>query len=227
MDQVTDTPRVYTKKEEALIERHRDINVHWEDWHEGVRGQVKEELAAIGFDMTEMYFSGFWSRGDGACFEGTMSDWGKFCAGVPTFVEAFPFLSEYAKAPPDVGPAYSIKHSGHYYHKHCTDHSYESELEYDLEQLEDEPTDPEAQMLHALWKKALSEECDVYEWLEEFFKDKMRDLYKRLEQEHDYLTSDDVVWESIEANDLDKQDTLDEEDEDADDGIERPASCCW
>lgn len=210
MDQVTDTPRVYTKKEEALIERHRYINVHWEDWYEGVEEQVKEELAEIGFDMTKMYFSGFWSQGDGACFEGTMSDWGKFCAGVPTFVEAFPFLSEYLK---EQGASYGVVHRGHYYHENCTTHDYTSELEYDLEQFDE--TDPEGQMRIALCKKVLSEECDVYEWLEEFFKDKMRDLYKRLKQEYDYLTSDDAVWESIEANDLDKQDTLDEEDEDA------------
>lgn len=223
------TPRVYTKKEEALIERHRDINVHWEDWHEAVREQVEEELAEIGFDMTQMYFSGFWSQGDGACFEGTMSDWGKFCEQVPTFVAAFPFLTEYIK---EQGASYGISHRGRDYHEHCTDHDYSSELEWELENLVVDPTDPEAQMLQALWTKALAEEGDtsgtqdvaVEGWLKEFFQDKMRDLYKRLEQEYNYLTSDDVVWELIEANDLDKQDALelsgDDEEDDDDEAID-------
>lgn len=218
---VTETPRVYTKKEEALIERHRDINTD-HNWWECVYENVKEELDEIGFRVDEMRFSGFWSQGDGACFEGTMSDWAKFCEQVPTFVKAFPFLSEYAK---DQNSSYSIKHSGHYYHEYCTDHDYSSELEYDLDNFanHEDLTAPEVQMRFALWTKAFAEEGGVADWLRDFFRDKMRDLYKRLEQEYDYLTSDDVVWESIEANDLDKQDMLDddEEDEDADDASDR------
>lgn len=30
-------------------------------------------------------------------------------------------------------------------------------------------------------------------------------LYKHLEQEYDYLTSEEVVWEAIQANELDKE----------------------
>lgn len=215
-----ETPRVYTKKEQALIERHRDINVDGDWWWEYVRDDVKEELFERGFRMDNMLYSGFWSQGDGACFEGTMISWAKFCEAEPTFVEAFPFLSEYLK---NEGASYSIEHSGHYYHENCTNHYYSSELEWELERMgETEITDPEKQMRFALWTKALVEEGDrqsnqyraIEEWLREFFKDKMRDLYKRLEQEYNYQTSDDAVWESIEANELDKQDTLDDEEED-------------
>ena len=34
------------------------------------------------------------------------------------------------------------------------------------------------------------------------FKDHMRQLYKDLEAEYDYLTSDEVVWESLEVNEM-------------------------
>jgi hypothetical protein len=30
----------------------------------------------------------------------------------------------------------------------------------------------------------------------------MNDLYTKLEEEHDYLTSDDGVWDTLVANDL-------------------------
>jgi hypothetical protein len=58
---------------------------------------------------------------------------------------------------------------------------------------------------------------DVYETLHELLEDEwqsleqdildisrgyMRDLYRKLEKEYDYLTSDEAVWETIVANDL-------------------------
>jgi hypothetical protein len=42
----------------------------------------------------------------------------------------------------------------------------------------------------------------LVEQFTEAFKDHMRQLYKNLEKEHDYLTSDEVVWESLEANEM-------------------------
>jgi hypothetical protein len=46
--------------------------------------------------------------------------------------------------------------------------------------------------------------------VQEAFRDHMRDLYKRLEEEYDYLTSYEVVWESIRANGLDEELTEEE-----------------
>ena len=42
----------------------------------------------------------------------------------------------------------------------------------------------------------------LVEQFTEAFKDHMRELYKNLEAEHDYQTSDEAVWESLEANDM-------------------------
>lgn len=36
----------------------------------------------------------------------------------------------------------------------------------------------------------------------EAFRDHMRDLYRQLEEDYDYLTSDEAVLESLEANDM-------------------------
>ena len=40
--------------------------------------------------------------------------------------------------------------------------------------------------------------------LKDTFRSHMQDLYKRLEGEYEHLTSDEVVWEAIISNDLDK-----------------------
>lgn len=41
----------------------------------------------------------------------------------------------------------------------------------------------------------------------------MKDLYRTLEKEYEYYTSDEAVWVTIQANELD--DELNEEEEDA------------
>jgi len=41
-------------------------------WHESVEDDLKAVGALIGFDIERLYFTGFWSQGDGACFEGSL-----------------------------------------------------------------------------------------------------------------------------------------------------------
>jgi hypothetical protein len=44
-------------------------------------------------------------------------------------------------------------------------------------------------------------ERDMEEAFTEAFRNHMRDLYRRLEDEHEHLTSDEAVLDSMEAND--------------------------
>jgi len=156
-----------------------------------------------------MYFSGFWSQGDGACFTGHITDWAKFCEKVPQFVQDFPNTAIFLQ---DEGGNYTITHSDRYYHEYSTSHEYEAGVEYAVEALDEhESEDHEADMRLAIYKAAL-EEGDVGDWLKDYFRGLMADLYSTLGKKHDYFTSDEVVWETIEANELDKE--LDEEDED-------------
>lgn len=48
-------------------------------WYEGVIEQAKEEGAALGFHIDEIYFTGFWSQGDGASWKGRV-DTAKWCS---------------------------------------------------------------------------------------------------------------------------------------------------
>lgn len=43
----------------------------YSDWHDSVIDWAKEAGAIIGIDVGQVYFSGFWSQGDGASFDGT------------------------------------------------------------------------------------------------------------------------------------------------------------
>lgn len=202
---------------EELIDKYRDINTD-HDWWDCIESDLKDDLEAQGFRMDQMYFSGFWSQGDGACFTGRMVDWKAFCAKVPQFVADFPNTAIFLQ---DEGGSYTITHSGRYYHQYSTTHDYDadnygSSIETEVDRLalmvDALPEDSiEAAMRLAIYEAALLED-GVETWLEEYFRGLMADLYKTLMEEYDYRTSDEAVWETIVANEMD--DELNKEDED-------------
>lgn len=56
---------------DELIEKYRYMNVDGGyDWWESIEEDLRSDMDAIGFTVDKMYFSGFWSQGDGACFTG-------------------------------------------------------------------------------------------------------------------------------------------------------------
>jgi hypothetical protein len=67
------------------------------------------------------------------------------------------------------------------------------------------PTDFHEQIVEQ-WDKELDNEIVDFEKQSiEIFKNHMRELYRKLEQEYDYLTTDEAVRETIVANDLQEE----------------------
>jgi hypothetical protein len=134
-------------------------------------------------DKAKVYFSGFCSQGDGACFAGY---WdadkvypSKLRAERPTDMELLRIVDGYAElakacaANPDRdGEQCSarVKHSGPYYHKYCT--------VFDVEGMTD------------------GQEKEFIE----LSRDLMQHLYRALEQEHDYQNSDECISDLLEAS---------------------------
>lgn len=128
-----------------------------------------------------VYYSGFASQGDGACFEASY----KYCKGSAKALKAYApqdkDLARIAQGLQDLQKAhfYSLTaetcHLGHYYHSGC---------------MEVEVAD--------------SREFDVSENAENDLRDILRDfadwIYKQLETEYWYQTSDDQVAETIRIN---------------------------
>ena len=122
-----------------------------------------------------------------------------------------------ARATPEVGAPrrvrhLGVEHSGHYYHENCTSFStdlctprgyYEAAMEDFAERYTPYPWDTDDIRTKA-WLALLNQydSTKLEDEFEEAFKDHMIQLYKNLEKEHDYLTSDEVVWESLEANEM-------------------------
>jgi hypothetical protein len=177
-----------------VIEKNRDINVH-DDWHEFTTEEwITEEIPSRGFEATKIYYSGFWSQGDGAMFEydGINNDLLK------EFVDNILIGTEPLSAMRkqwilnNVSVSAWGKHRGHYHHEKCCSHSITWEADNGC--------------LH--WS------TNFYQWLESFaddfevfiidkYEDICRDLYKSLEEDYDYFTSDEQIIESLRENNYD------------------------
>ncbi len=192
----------FTEAQQALIDRYRDINTDHE-WWDSIYSNFKKRMEAIGIRVERMYFSGFWSQGDGACFEGWVDDWSLF---LPTVGITNDVLMEFANN----HWAFSVKHSGHYYHENCT--VFDADMpnpdgeddDWFIERYSPYKVDD---FRSVVWLVVLRgfDFSSMEETFRDAFKGHMRQLYKDLEEEYEYLTSDEAVWESIVANELDDE----------------------
>jgi hypothetical protein len=132
-----------------------------------------------------VYWSGFSSQGDGACFEATLGYRKGATAAVKAYApkdrELHRIAAAWTQAQRHCGfkAIGKVKHSGRYYHEFCTSFEFEhSEKGWDYERL-----DAEAEA-------ALIEPCrDLMKW-----------IYRQLESEYEYQMSDEQIDEAMAAN---------------------------
>ncbi len=149
----------------------------------------------IGVRVDSIYFSGFCSQGDGACFIGRISDWTLF---LPTIGYTDPVLLALARE----SWMSDIRHSGHY----C--HEYSAVFELELTSPDDGVDEDSFIEWHSPYKSELQSRAwlallkrydynKIHDDIVEACRGHMRTVYKRLEEEHDWLTSDECVCGSL------------------------------
>jgi len=160
-------------------------------WSECVIEEAKEQGTNMGLKIEDIYFSGFYSQGSGACYTGSWSaadvksgetakDWGDSPATKEIRRIASEF-EQFAKDWPE--SSFSVTHSGHYSHEYCT--NFEVSLGEDADN--NEKVSPEQ------WREASDS-------IIETARDYMRWIYKQLEKEYEYQNSDECIDENITAN---------------------------
>lgn len=129
-----------------------------------------------------IYFSGFSSQGDGACFEGTYY-YAKGCIqAIKRHAPQDEKLAAIARDLVDVQRrnfyqlTAVVQHRGHYYHEHCT--------EIDVERPDSDRGVAEGDA------EAIKDALRAF----------MRWIYGQLEKEHDWLMADEQVDDAIRAN---------------------------
>lgn len=196
---------VKSSQRNALIEKYRYINVEYIDWWDCVEPDFVDDMKKVGIEVSNLYFSGFWSQGDGACFTGSLRDAKVYLDH--HHVDQFPMIRKLLEHGGDVWAI--SRHSGRYYHHMSTTISAESDTFYNVM---DQPTEFHAAVVEQ-WDEALTKEMSEFETaLTEQWRTYMQDVYRKLEKEYDHLTSDEAVWDTIEANEL-VEDVDDDEDD--------------
>jgi len=190
---------VTSEQRERLLERHRYINVDHDQWYDSVYSDFTEDMREVGIWVDRMYFRGFWSQGDGACFEGGFCSSGVYLDH--HHKDQYPMIRKLMEVGGYIGT--NCKHTGWYYHENSTSFSTDHDTFYRLVEC---PTEFQEKIVDA-WDGQLEDEVDAFEQdVTEQWRTYMQDLYSKLEAEHDYLTSDEAVWEAIVANELDEDD---------------------
>lgn len=170
-----------------VIDKNRDINVY-DDWHEWILDYwIKEEIPNKGFDATNIYYSGFWSQGDGAMFEyGGITD-----ELLNEFIDTLnlsPMRRQWLVNNLYAGA--NGNHSGHYSHEKCCRHT----IHWDI--------------VNSHWS------TNLYKWIESFaddfevfiidrYEDICRELYRELEKSYYYLTEERQIVETLYGQDYD------------------------
>lgn len=170
--------------QQLLLDKYRYTeHVEWWDYtYEDFKAQCVEK----GIFVDNIYFSGFSSQGDGACFEGSILDWPKFLAasGNEAALKAYAWMKD------DLTLRWQS--SGRYCHEYSVDFSMECG---------EQPFDPNKDPLRfAAWKQ-VTNDGRIFHDLEtnfnEYLRGLMRGLYRDLEKEYDYLTSDEQISERL------------------------------
>jgi hypothetical protein len=186
-----------------LIERYRDINTDRYWWDDTAREFIDElyRRTGVGILFGSIRFSGFSSQGDGASFTIINELLADFLVRVG-WDDRYPALA----ADENVTFTITRRHTGYM-------HEETMRVEIDDPFIDDWEDDPFKRAIDEVRVQAAREEIDhcVAE-LTEFFRNEAKKLYRELESTYEYLTSDEVVWGTILANDLDQNE---EEEEDA------------
>ena len=204
----------YTANQRSLIERYRGINTD-HDWWDCTYDDFVGYAADRGFviDPKHIQFTGFWSQGDGASFTGSID--------VPKFIAfhkletAYPWIMKLSE------------HGGSIYTKverTRSRYAHENTCRAEVNEYDDFsallcPSDFDIDDVRVLtlgqWDALLTSDIDQLDKdMEQTRLELCRHLYKQLEAEYEYLTSDDAVWDAIEANDLHNEEGEDDNDDD-------------
>lgn len=231
----------YTPAQLALIEEHRDWNVEHDWWDSTYEDFCNVALSfGIHVKCDDIAFSGFWSQGDGASFTfGNVNAYDVIVAAIKVeqsgeygpggYVDEFTALGKllldsfnpFVLTCPEgreIAEAYSFRaeRTGHHYsHSNTVTVS----AEFDHNAFDPNGSEPQRAVWSALADKLFGidtkhrPDCEpsLEKQLDEAVKAIADALYKSLNDEYDYLTSDEAVWESLEANGVEPE--ADEEDE--------------
>lgn len=169
-------------KSKAIELLKEDGKIIYDDWYESTKDEHMGIIKEAGFSVTNTYFSGFWSQGDGAMFEyGTLKD-----KLLEEFVDTLPLTPMRKRwILNNVTIDGRGRHKGTYYHEKSCDHTIYWEVDN---------ADLQLSSLFYGWLMTWGEGFD--EFVISKYEDLCSDYYSALREEYRYLGSDEFAIEN-------------------------------
>ena len=163
---------------EKAIENNRYINVDSDDWYEFVISDWKEKLEQVGFSDPEIHFSGFYSQGDGACFDCKSFD-------ISRLLKNLDFTDKQKARIVELQDDFSISiEKNGFYNLYSHERTRYTEIDYFFVEKQSDKD-----LLLNLEKQ-----------IEEMRLDFCRKIYSELRDAFEDLTSDQAVYDTLQAN---------------------------
>jgi hypothetical protein len=184
---------------EEVLDQYRHTNVEHDDWWDCTYDDFTKRMhTTYGVEVEDIQFSNFWSQGNGASFTGYVSDLQKFLSFFPSDYPMIHMMWE------DGGEVH-LRLTRGLDRRYCHENTVYLDISTSIfmEILEAEDADPLRHAVALKWDKQLDDEVAHLSRVgQDFLRNRMGELYRDLESEYEYLTSDEAVRETIIANDL-------------------------
>lgn len=161
--------------QKKALEENNQINVDFWEWDEAVKENAKERLESAGYNSPRIFYSGFSSQGDGACFTTESIDVAQLLKAAK-IEKRFPLIAKY---PYNITA--HISHNAHYY--------YATSTSVDVQQVDYSDNEALALEIEALTA-----------FIEEEREKLGNAIYRELEAEYEYQTGDEAIAETLIAN---------------------------
>jgi hypothetical protein len=176
---------------EYFLDKNRDALLY-DGWYDSTIGDFTTILELIGFYNTETFFSGFYSQGDGASYIGDY----KYKKGCLKLVKDYAPLD---KGLHDIVQGIVNIQKKYFYGITCSItqktslYSHENTMSFNFD---NEVRADQSYGYHTVFNNEIDEKS-----LEKLFKDLARWLYKNLQTEYEYLTSDEALTDYFNEQD--------------------------
>jgi len=169
---------------ERVLKEQRHVNVRFNDWHDLIIDAWKCSLEEFAFFAPRIYFSGFYSQGDGACFECDSIYTDKLFEAVKAEIDKFSkgfqdFFKTHEVALSDFMEDYVSFTIETRIHRYC--HENTRYIDWSVY-----GTDKKSEYFEHFID-------EIGEWLEEKRKTFCKEIYQQLEEEYENQTSDESV----------------------------------
>lgn len=202
----------FEELDDRAKDKVRELMEPHDTWWEFIDEEAKEDGKALGFDISTIYWSGFWSQGDGASWKGVIN-LTKWLAAHVQENKKYAILCALTECNYVEIPYPSVYAAGQYCHEYTMGITEEPYIAFeDLTQtgvIESSHFPllngvPASGLLQQVTEEDMR---DLAAALLESARDYARGIYEQLEAEYEYLTSDECIAEQCEANEYEFDET--------------------